>query len=140
DAPAAQIELWQGGIIHPEAPAATPDQPAPPMPAEIKRPSLRGEPTQRLTFGKKDKDIVYVRRAMGIASNVVALPESTLTLATRPLTTYLDLMLPSFERDKVTKLNFNRGAVKYELAKPNGNPAEEAWTIAQPPDIAGRSA
>jgi hypothetical protein len=140
DTPAVQIDLWQGGIIQPEPPPPPAEGQAPPKPPEIKRPSLRGEPNLRLTFGKKDKDIVYVRRAMGIASNVVALPESILPLATRPLTSYLDLVLPSFERDKVTKLFFNRGAVKYELAKPNGDPASETWSIAQPPDIAGRTA
>src|SRR5262249_34296969 len=61
-------------------------------------------------------------------------------LATRPLTAYLDLVLPSFERDKVARLTFNRGPVKYELSKAGGDPASEIWNIAQPPDLAGRTA
>ena len=47
--PAAQIDLWVGGIIPPEKPAPPKEgEPAPPVPP-IKRPSLRGEATLRLT-------------------------------------------------------------------------------------------
>jgi hypothetical protein len=137
DPPAVQIDLWVGGIIQPEKT----EEPKPGEPKKeepIKRPSLRGEPTLRLSIGKKDKDIVYVRRATGIVSMVVALPESVLPMATRPLTAYLDLVLPSFDRNAVTKIGFNRGAVKYEIDK--GTSEAAPWAIAQPPDLAGRPA
>ena len=65
---------------------------------KARRPSLKGEPTLRIAFGKEDKDIVYVRRTVGILSNILALPVSALTVAKRPLTDYLELTLPSFER------------------------------------------
>lgn len=136
DTPAAVVRLWSGGIAPTEGKS---DQKAENATA-IKRPTLKGDPTLQLAFGKKDKDIVFVRRTSGVLSILVALPETLLPIVTRPLTDYLDTTLPSFESNQVTRLTFNRGETKYEIEKPNLDPAASGWSLKQPPEIAGRTA
>jgi len=106
-------------------------------PAPIKRPTLKGEPTLRLAFGKIDKDIVYVRRTVGVVSNLLALPSSMLATASQPPTHYLDVVLPSFDRTKLTKFSFNRGDVRYEIER-SGDADAGAWKIVKPADFGER--
>ena len=108
--------------------------------APAKRPTLKGEPGVRLKFGKKDKDIVYVRRQLGTFSAVVAVPDTLLPIVTRKYVDYLDLTLPSFVPMQAVKLSFNRGPVKYELEKDKGDATGNTWKIVQPADQAGRTA
>jgi hypothetical protein len=138
DPPAVEISLWQEGIIKDEMKdlgffASIY------MPALVRRPSLKGEANLRLKFGKKDKDIGYVRRQVGIVSNLLSMPDATLTIAARPFADYLDPTLPSFPYSNAVKITFNRGAVKYEIEKDRGDPSSAVWKILQPPDLAGRA-
>lgn len=136
DPPAVVIRFWSGGIVPAEGKAeAKPEEKV-----AIQRPTLKGEATLQLAFGKKDKDIVYVRRTTGILSILVALPESVLSVVNRPLTDYLDVTLPSFDSKQVTKLSFNRGETRYEITKPNQDPAGAGWNLTQPAEVAGRTA
>ncbi len=107
-------------------------------PAPIKRPTLKGEPTVRLALGKIDKDIVYVRRTVGVVSNLLALPSAMLATASKPMAQYLDLVLPSFDRSKVTKLTFNRGDARYEIERTGTDAAAGAWKIVKPADLGER--
>ncbi len=134
--PTVVIRIWSGGI----APADTQSDAKPENQSAIKRPNLKGEPTLQLAFGKKDKDIVYVRRTAGPLSILVALPESILPTVSRPLSDYLDTTLPSFDSKQVTKVIFNRGETKYEVEKPNQDPAASTWNLVQPAEVSGRTA
>jgi hypothetical protein len=164
DPPAVTIDIWSDGIIKDvkkdekkadeqkktddkkstESKAAdekkeSDNKKEAPKPAVIKRPTLKGEPTIRLAFGKKDKDIVYVRRTTGIVSMVVALPQATLEMATQPLTHYMDLILPSFERSQAIKIAFNRGDGQYVIEKIGGDTSPGGWKITQPTDLSERN-
>lgn len=136
DAPAVVIRVWSGGIASPESKSEAKPEDS----SAIKRPTLKGDPALTLQFGKKDKDIVYVRRTAGILSILVALPESTLATVTRPLADYLDTTLPSFDGKQVVKLSFNRGETRYEVERPNQDPSASTWNLVQPADVAGRTA
>lgn len=143
DDPAVELAIWQDGIV----PEKKDDPPADPMkkdepkkPTPIKKPELKGLATVKLRFGKKEKDLVYVRRIVGPVSTLVAIADSTLPIVAKGQVDYLDLLLPSFDRTKVTKVAFNRGPEKFELEKEGGNPASFTWKFVLPADRVGRTA
>src|SRR5262249_36013509 len=144
--PVAEIAIWQDGIV-PEKKEEKKDEkkeepkkddkkdakkddekskdekkePKEEKKEPAKRPTLKGEPGVRLKFGKKDKDVVYVRRQLGTFSAVVAVPDTLLPTVTKKYVDYLDLTLPSFVPMQALKLSFNRGPVKFELEKDKGD-------------------
>ncbi|MFL5340006.1 MAG: DUF4340 domain-containing protein [Gemmataceae bacterium] len=135
--PVVEIAIWQDGILpEPKKDEEKKDDAKKDEPA--KKPMLKGKATIKFAFGKKEKDLVYVRRFTSPLSTLVAVPESVLAVAARPRVEYLDLTLPSFDLSKVTKLTFNRGPEKFELDRDAGNTND--WKIAQPPALAGRAA
>src|SRR5207249_2389951 len=75
------------------------------------------EPTAKLVFGKRDKDVLYVRREQGGTKADFAVPESLLPKLTRGRLDYLDPTLPSFLADKVAKLTFTRGGETWAVEK-----------------------
>lgn len=140
DPPALEISLWQDGIIKDDKR----DENLPFFASviafhKIKRPTLKGEPSLRLKLGRKEMDKVFVRRQVGIASNLLTLPAALSLLASRPVADYIDVTLPSFNYSNAVKISFNRGAVKYEIEKDKGDPNSAVWKILQPPDLAGRT-
>ena len=144
DPPAVEIALWRDGVIKEEKKEEKKeDKPAQPKeekkPEPVKRPSLKGEASLRLKFGSKEKGNVFVRRQVGVGSDLLTLQEAVSATATRPLVDYLDLTLPSFNPANVTKITFNRGPVKYEIEKDRGDPNSGVWKILKPADLAVRA-
>jgi len=154
DTPAAEIAIWQDGIMpekkeEKKEPEAKDDKKGEkketekkeePKESPPKRPTLKGEAAVRLKFGKKDKDIVYLRRQLGTFSAIVAVPEGLLAAVSKKYLDFLDMILPSFDPFKAIKLAFNRGQVKYEFEKGRGDIIVDSWKIVQPADQAGRTA
>jgi hypothetical protein len=145
DPPAVEVALWQNGVL-PEKPEEKKDgdkkdetEKKDAKPAAVKRPSLSGEPTVRLKFGKREKDLVNVRRYLGTFSTLLALPESLAVAVSKPEVEYLDLLVPSFDPTKVVKLLLQRGADNREVEKDKGDPASPTWKILAPADLAGRT-
>lgn len=134
--PDVQISLWQDGI---EVEAKDDAKAGAKKEAALKRPRLKGDPTIRLNFGKKDKDIVYVRRFSGPASVVLAVPDSLLAAVSRSANDYVELQMPSFDSLRATKLVFPRDKVKYEIER-DGPEGSAVWKFVQPAEFKGRFA
>ena len=155
DKPVAEVTLWVHGIVpeekkEPEKDKAKADEkvkaddnaakpeekPAPPAKPKMK------DPTVRLIFGKRDKDLLYVRRIVkdkdGKESKLdFAVSESLWPKITRTPIEYVDPTLPSFVTAAVQKLTFNRGAEMFTVEHQEAAPP---WIIRQPADRADRSA
>ncbi|MFL5329486.1 MAG: DUF4340 domain-containing protein [Gemmataceae bacterium] len=159
DHPAAEITLWVRGILpEPKKEAAAekekskdapkekePAKESPPKPEEKPAaptmPKLQS-PNARLIFGKRDKDLLYVRRITKDKDGKdvkadFAVSESLLPKVTRGRIEYVDPTLPSFVNAAVQKLAFNRGNEAYLIEKQDKAPE---WIIRQPADRADRAA
>jgi hypothetical protein len=134
--------------------AAKPADQAVPKPADTKeqkpaekkeekkepaKPKLK-EPTVKLIFGKRDKDVLYVRREMGGTKADFAVPESLLARLSRGRLTYLDATLPSFTPSQVTKLTFTRNGETWVVEKEMKESTPTRWVIREPIHLAGRPA
>ncbi len=170
DHPSAVVTLWVNGIVEEPKPEEKKDkkpgeeQQKPPekkdepkdkaakkdlgaltqprSPQEKKepaRPKLK-EPAVKLIFGKRDKDLLYVRREMGGTKGDFAVPESLLPKLTRGRLDYLDTTLPSFTTDQVTKLTFTHGTETWVVEKETKDKTAPTWVIRQPANLAGRPA
>jgi hypothetical protein len=154
DKPSAEITIWVGGVQpeekkeekkdeakdkgkdagkeapKPEAkPAATPSKP------KMK------EPTARLILGKRDKDLLYVRRIVGTTKTDVAVPETLLAKVTKGRLDFVDSVLPSFVSADATKVTFPRGGETFAIEKQKkDDKSPEVWRIAQPPSRNDRNA
>ncbi|HEX4590651.1 MAG TPA: DUF4340 domain-containing protein, partial [Gemmataceae bacterium] len=106
---------------------------------EPAKPKLK-QPTATLTFGKRDKDLLYVRREMGGTKADFAVPEALLPLLTRGRLDYLDVTLPSFTTDQATKLTFTHAGETWVVEKETKDKAAPTWVIRQPANLAGRPA
>src|SRR5262249_48880840 len=104
-----------------------------PVPPKLK------EPTAKLVFGKRDKDLLYVRREMGSVKSDFAVPESLLPLLTRGRLDYLDQSTPSFTPSQVTKMTLMRGSETWVVEKETKDNATN-WVIRQPAAMTGRAA
>ena len=80
------------------------------------KPTLKA-PTIKLFFGKRDKDLLYVRREMDGKKADFAVPESLLPKLTRGRLDYLDPTLPSFTLEQATKLTFTHGGETWAIEK-----------------------
>ena len=56
----------------------------------VKKPKMQPEPTVKLLFGKRDKDLLYVRRIAGNSKADMAVPDSLLAKVTRGRIDYVD--------------------------------------------------
>ncbi|HZT36107.1 MAG TPA: DUF4340 domain-containing protein, partial [Nitrososphaera sp.] len=103
-------------------------------------PALKDDkPTVRLVFGKKDKDVVYVRREVGNETTRLAVPATLLDKVSEGKLAYLERKLPSFTTALVTRVLLQRGNDVYEIEKPKDDKAL-TWKVKQPKDLAGRNA
>ena len=76
------------------------------------------KPTVKLTFGKKDNNVVYVRRETGSDKAIVAVPATLLAKVDQGRLAYLDRTLPSFsENADVSGLVLQRGGQTFDSAK-----------------------
>jgi len=129
--PAAEIKLWEGGIVKEEK--ADPNA----------KPKVTAPPTARLVIGKEDVGHVhYARRFAGDAKADFYLPEDAFQLASRGRLEYLDATLKPFGADAVLKLSFTLGKDTYELERTDdAKPAAQAtWKINAPERLKGRPA
>ncbi len=99
------------------------------------------KPAVTLSFGKTDKEVVYVKRVTqdGLTSKL-ALPKSILDKAVPPEMSlaYLDLSLPAFAVEDVTQLSLERGKDKVEVVRGQGEEAVR-WLLKNLQDLSGRN-
>jgi hypothetical protein len=123
----AVVSLWTDALGSPALPEAGKAIPEPPV---------KGTPIV-VTFGKKEKDTVTIRReAKGVASEFLV-PESLLLLAAKGRLEFLAPGVPVFPTNKVAKASFDRPGGSVEVVRatqvdplyPNGK-----WTFAKPAD------
>lgn len=110
-------------------------------PAKPSKPKMK-EPSARLIVGKRDKDLLYLRRIVkdkdGKESKTdFAVSETLWAKATRGRMDYVDPTLPSFVAANANKLNFFRGNEAFSVEKPE---KATGWIIRQPADRADRQA
>lgn len=98
-------------------------------------------PSVTLTFGKKDKDLVYVKREVGKDKTVVAVPATLLDKVNQGPLSYLDRILPSFIVSDAVHLEIERAGkdsnyvfVVEKDAKTGG------WLLKEPKELSGKSA
>lgn len=107
----------------------------------IKKPNMQAEPTVKLLFGKRDKDLLYVRRIAGKTTADLAVPDSLLAKVTRGRIDYVDPTLPSFTPDQAEKLTLNRGAETFVIEKVVKEGAKAStWEVKKPDNYSGRTA
>lgn len=168
DKPTAVVSLWVEGIKKEEKKDEKKDGPAKDekkedkkdqakeekkdtKPPEAKKdekkdqsaePSLKDEtPTVKLMFGKKDKDVVYVRREVGKEVTRLAVPATLLDQATEGELAYLSRKLPTFAfNSEVSKVLLVRDGRTYEMDKVSDEKAPAGWKMKQPSDLAERTA
>jgi hypothetical protein len=111
-------------------------------PAKDAEPSLKEEkPTVKLVFGKKDKDVVYVRREVGSEATRLAVPVTLLEKATEGKLAYLNRKLPNFAfNSEVSKVVLVHGGRTYEIDKASGDKPPAAWKLKQPSELADQTA
>jgi len=161
DRPNAELTLYVGGVIADEKKeekkepakdekkdankAETKDKPAEPKaekPAGPARPKMK-EPAARLLFGRRDKDLLYVRRIAkdkdGKETKAdFAVSESIWPKVTAGRIEYIDPTLPSFVPSNVTKLAFSRANDQFVVEKQTDK--QPTWIIRLPADRADRGA
>ena len=140
------VSLWVEGLAREEKKNDKPDEKK--DKPEVKpdpdgEPKLKDEkPKVKLTFGKEEKDVVFVRREIGADKMILGLPASLRARVKQGALAYLDKNLPSFsEKAEVTSLVLERGGETYEIEKEqkdDNTPA--AWKIRKPERLAGRTA
>ncbi len=108
----------------------------------IAEPALKDEkPTVKLAFGRKDKDVVYVKREVGSDVTRLALPAGLLDRVSEGKLAYLDRKLPSFSSlGDIDKVVLTRGTETLELERIKNEKSPDVWKLKQPKDLAGRSA
>jgi hypothetical protein len=101
-------------------------------------PALKEEkPTVKLVLGRREKDLVYVRREAGTEVARVGVPATLLDKASEGKLAYLDRTLPSFSTNKdIRKVVLTRGGETYEVNRIK----DDKWQLKQPKGLAGRSA
>jgi hypothetical protein len=105
-------------------------------------PTLKEEkPTVKLAFGKREKDVVYVRREVASETTRLTVPATLLDKASEGKLAYLDRKLPSFGFGAdLTKVVLARGGESYEIEKTKDEKSATVWKLKQPKELAGRTA
>jgi hypothetical protein len=95
------------------------------------------KPTVKLTFGKKDRDLVYVRRETAAGDTaVVEVPEALLSVAVQGRLAYRDKALPSFSESlEASELILDRDGKTFEVRK-----QKDVWKLKQPKELLDRTA
>ena len=131
DKPAAVVTAWTNGI-----PAETGKKPEPQDPPP--EPKLQGEPAVVLTFGKTNKDVVYVRKQEGKEAVVLSVPATVLTKVARGPLGFVNRTLPSFTVDQAVKLEVERDGKTFSLENQAKEGAALAdWKLTTPAEDAG---
>jgi hypothetical protein len=105
-------------------------------------PSLKDEkPTVKLVFGKKDKDVVYLRREAGNEVTRLAVPATLLDKVTEGRIAYVSRKLPNFGfNTEVSKILLVRDGQTHEIDKSSGDKSPVVWKLKQPKELSDRTA
>lgn len=106
-------------------------------------PKLKSDkPKVRLVFGKREGEVVYVRREEGETQTRLAVPATLLDKINAGPLAYLDRTLPTFPPTAdVTKVVLVRDGQTYELDKEKkDDKAPPVWKFKQPKELADRTA
>lgn len=150
DRPNAELTLYVGGLANPEKKEEGKEKDKDkekskteePKAAAPEKPKLK-DPAARLLVGRRDKDLLYVRRIVKEkdgkeVTSDFALSETLRDKLTRGRLEFVDPTLPSFTIESVKKLEFRRGADEYLVERQEGKQPE--WVIRKPADRADRPA
>ncbi len=139
DKPTAVVSVWIEGLKKDEKKDEAEKKDEKKDAAEA--PQLKSDkPTIKLSFGKKEKDFVYVEREMDGDKSIVTVGDSLLTKVSHGQLAYLERILPSFsESAEIQKLAIRRGNDAFVLEKTKRDDKTE-WTLKEPKDLAGRKA
>lgn len=144
DRPNAELTLWLGGILPDEKKEEKKDEKAKAgekaAPAPPAKPKL-SEPTARLLIGKRDKDLLYVRRLTKDKVGKETKADFAIAADYWPTVMhvrldYIDPTLPSFVTAQAQKLTVYRAGQEVAFEKQD----KGDWIIKQPPALAGRPA
>lgn len=157
DKPTAEVAIWVDGLKSDDKKDAKKDDKKEDKKEEKKEdkkeekkdsgePALKSDkPTVRLTFGKKEDNLLYVKRQVGDEKpTLVAIEAAPLLdkLSDGPLA-YLDRMLPQLPPEEtVTKLVLQRPGETFELEKPEKQDEKAGppvWNLQQPATLKGRT-
>ena len=155
DKPTAVVSLWIDGIKKEDKPAedAKKDEPKDgdkkedakkaddKKAADAKGPELKdAKPTIKLIFGKRDKDLVFVKREEGGTVSRLAVPATILDKVSEGKLAYFDRRLPvkPFPSDAV-KIVLTRDGITYEMARTRADKDMTPWKLTLPKDMAGRT-
>lgn len=162
DKPTAVVSLWTDGVKKEDKPAeeakkeepkdaAKKDEPKkdgdkkePEKDAkkpESQQPALKDpKPTIKLTFGKRDKDLVYVKREEGSDVARMAVPGSVLDRASEGKLAYFDKRFPAkqYSEDAV-KVVLTRDGTTFEMDRTRNDKEMTPWKLLLPKDLAGRT-
>ncbi len=123
------IKAWAGAIDAKPDPKVQPGS----YPAE---PEVKAPPTAEVVLGRQEGPTVFARKTSGGRSTDFKTGDALLTLATKPRTDWIDPKFATFNRSKVNRLTFARGAETFDVEKADAG----GWTFAQPPALKGKSA
>src|SRR5262249_30033617 len=100
----------------------------------VAEPTLKEEkPTIKLVFGKKEKDLVFVRREVGSETTRAAVPSTLLEKLSEGKLAYLDRKIPSFAFGAdLSKIVLDRPSGIYELEKTKDEKSNTLWKLKQP--------
>ncbi|CAN5396112.1 hypothetical protein BH10PLA2_BH10PLA2_03020 [soil metagenome] len=139
DKPTAVVSLWTDGVKKDEKPAddaKDPKKPASQVP-ELKD----AKPTIKLTFGKRDKDLFFVKREEGGIVSRMAVPGPILDKASEGKLAYFDRRLPvkPYPSDAI-KVVLTRDGTTYEMTRTRADKEMTPWKLVAPKDLVGRTA
>lgn len=141
DKPQAVVSVWVDGLQKEEKKEERPaDKKDEKKPAEAEPKLKDPKPTVKLIFGRKEGNVVYVRRETASDKAVLAVPDSLLAKVDQGPWAYIDRTLPSFpETADVTGLTVERAGETFEADKTTDK-TPAVWTLKRPKDLAGRKA
>jgi hypothetical protein len=161
DKPAAVVSLWLGGIKRPDADekkddkkddkkdAKKEEKKPSDAPPELKDPS---KPTVKLTFGKTDGDLVFVKREIGGETAKLAVARKLLDDVSKGRLAYLERRLPELASDQVTEITLAREGkptlVLFKVEDKNkdkdkdkdGKMTKTTWKVREPDELKDRLA
>jgi hypothetical protein len=151
DKPQAVVSIWVNGIKEEEKKPEDKkdekaedkkDKPEEKKDADAPPPLKDEKPTVKLTFGKEEKDGVYVRREIGDKKLLAVVPTTVLAKVTQGPLAYQDKNLPSFsDQADVEDIVLDRGGEVFELVKEKkDDQSPPVWKLKKPESLAGRSA
>ncbi len=105
-------------------------------------PALKdAKPTVKLAFGRRERDLVYVRREAGTEVVRAAIPANLLDKVSEGRLAYLSRRLPGFAIGAdVSKVTVVRGGQAVEVDKARDDKTAGGWKLVQPKNLAGRTA